>query len=128
MSQATTLILLPQTSYTNPGNGAPYTVIGNSQQAASYYVSSRDLQTINMSLANVTGNIVIQATLATTPLDSDWFDTYTVVANTTAAPNSAPLLASNGATFTNITGSFVYVRAVVEDFATGVVNFIKISY
>ena len=44
MSQTTTLILLPQTSYLNPGNGAPYTVTGNSQPAAAYYLGNKDLR------------------------------------------------------------------------------------
>ena len=77
MSQSTTLILLPETAYVNPGNGASYTVTGNSQPAAAYYLGNRDLQTVNTKLTNVTGNIVIEATLATTPTSTDWFNVYT---------------------------------------------------
>ena len=59
MPQSTTLQLLPETVYINPGNGAPYTVTGNSQPAAAYYLGNRDLQTVNTKLTNCTGNIVI---------------------------------------------------------------------
>lgn len=129
MSQATTLVLLPQTAYLNPGNGAPYTVTSNSQPAAAYYLGNQDLQTINYKFTNVTGNLVIEATLAVNPTNNDWFKVgNTVVANANAAANSAPQIASNASAYTNIEGNFVYIRAKIEDFAGGVVQFVKVSY
>lgn len=128
MPQSTTLILLPQTTYLNPGNGAPYTVTGNSQPAAAYYLGNRDLQTVNINLSNCTGNIVIQASLATTPSSTDWFKVYELEANANATPNSAPQLASNASVYTNIEGNFVFLRAKVEGFQGGAVNFVKLSY
>ena len=128
MSQTTTLILLPQTAYKNPGNGAGYTVIGNTQPAAAYYLGNKDLQTVNLSLSSVTGNIVIEASLATTPLSTDWFKVYELEANIDAPANSAPKLASNSASYTNIEGNFVYLRAKVDKLSNGVVNFVKLSY
>ena len=44
MSQTTTLILLPQTTYDGGGTANVYTVVGNSQPAAAYYLGNRDLQ------------------------------------------------------------------------------------
>jgi hypothetical protein len=128
MSSTTTLILLPETSYLNPGNGASYTVTGNSQPAASYYLGNRDLQTINTKLSNCTGNIVVEATLATNPNNNDWFKVYELEANANATSNSAPQLASNVSAYTNIEGNFVYIRAKIEDFQGGTVQFIKVSY
>lgn len=128
MSQTTTLILLPQTSYINPGNNAPYTVTGNSQPGASYIITPRSLQTVNINLTNCTGNITIEASLATTPSSADWFKVYELEANANAASNSAPQIASNASVYTNINGNFVYMRAKVVDFAGGVVNFVKLSY
>lgn len=128
MSQATTLILLSETSYVNPGNGAPYTVTGNSQPAAAYYLGNRDLQTVNTKLSNCTGNIIIEASLATTPGANDWFKVYELEANANATSNSAPQLASNASVYTNVQGNFVFMRAKVEDFAGGTVQFIKLSY
>ena len=117
MSQTTTLIMLPQTTYLNPGNGAPYTVTGNTQPAAAYYLGNRDLQTVNISLTQVTGNITIEATLATIPGDTDWFKVYELEASS-----------SNAAVYTNIEGNFVYLRAKIVDFNNGVLNFVKLSY
>ena len=112
----------------NPGNGAPYTVTGNSQPAAAYYLGNRDLQTVNVKLTNVTGNIVIEASLASTPTSTEWFRVYELEANANATPNSAPQLASNASIYTNIEGNFVYMRAKVEDFDGGTVQFVKLSY
>lgn len=128
MAQATTLILLPQTSYQNPGNGQPYTVTGNSQPAAAYYLGNRDLQTLALSLTNCTGNIVLEATLAKSPGNGDWFKVYELEANANAPANSQPKIASDDNIFQNIEGNFVYIRAKIVDFADGTVNFVKISY
>ncbi len=122
MSQSTTLILLPQTTYDGGGTANVYTVIGNAQPAAAYYLGNRDLQTINIKLSQVTGNIVIEASLATSPGDSDWFKVYELQANNTSNVNA------NASTYSNLEGNFVYVRAKVEGFANGIVNFIKVSY
>ena len=128
MSQSTTLILLPQTTYNGGGNANVYTVTGNSQPAAAYYLGNRDLQTVNINLTNVTGNIVIEASLATTPVTGDWFKVYELVADANAASNTAPQIASNASIYTNVEGNFVYMRAKVDDFAGGIVNFVKLSY
>ena len=117
MTQSTTLILLPQITYLNPGNGAPYTVIGNSQPAAAYYLGNQDLQTVNINLTNCTGNVVIEATLASLPGATDWFRVYELETSV-----------SNVSSYTNIEGNFVYMRTKIEDFQNGAVNFIKLSY
>ena len=122
MSQTTTIILLPQTAYDGGGNSNVYTVTGSSQPAAAYYIGNRDLQTVNVKLSNVTGNIVIEASLATTPATGDWFKVYELQANNSSNVNS------NASIYTNITGNFVYLRAKVEGFANGIVNFVKLSY
>jgi hypothetical protein len=128
MSQTTTLILLPQTTYLNPGNGASYTVTGATNPAAAFYLGNKDLQTVNINLTNCTGNIVIQASLATTPTDSDWFKVYELEANTNAPSGSPSKIASNTSMYTNIDGNFVYMRAKVDGFATGIINFVKLNY
>jgi hypothetical protein len=129
MSQTTTLIMLPQTAWSsNVANGNAYTVTGNSQPAAAYYLGNRDLQTVNINLTNCTGNITLEASLATSPGSGDWFKVYELEANANAPSNSAPQIASNASVYTNIEGNFVYLRAKVVDFAGGGVNFVKLSY
>jgi len=122
MSQSTTLILLPQTVYVNPGNGAPYTVTGETQPAAAYYLGNNDLQTVAAKLTNVTGNLVIEATLATAPTNDDWFSVYEVIANNSDPADSPSKIASSASLYTNITGNFVYMRAKIKDFTNGGVS------
>jgi hypothetical protein len=118
MSQTTTLILLPQTTWNgNVSNVQIYDVVGERRQAASYYVGSKDLQTVNINLAGVTGNIIIQATLATLPETTDWFNVYELQANTTSTNEAV-----------NVEGNFVWMRAKVQDFAAGIVQYVKLSY
>jgi hypothetical protein len=129
MSQTTTLILLSETTWnSNIANGNSYTVTGNSQPAAAYYLGNQDLQTVALKVTNCVGNIVLEASLATSPTESDWFDVYKLVANANAPSNTASQLASNASVYTNIEGNFVYMRAKVEDFAQGGVQYIKLSY
>jgi hypothetical protein len=122
MSQTTTLILLPQTTYNGGGTANIYTVTGNTQPAAAYYLGNQDLQTISYSFTNVTGNLEIEATLASSPTSGDWFKVYELEADNNSNTNST--LTS----YQNITGNFVYIRAKVADFANGVVQYVKITY
>jgi hypothetical protein len=130
MSQTTTLILLPQTTWQGNiyANLQYYDVIGDKQPAAAYYLGNKDLQTVNINLAGVTGNIFIQATLATTPVDIDWFNVYELEANAAAPANSAANIAAYANEGVNINGNFVWMRAKVQDFHSGVVQYIKLSY
>jgi hypothetical protein len=128
MSQTTTLVLLPQTTWVGSGNVQYYDVIGDKQPAAAYYLGNKDLQTVNINLAGVTGNIFIQATLATTPVDIDWFNVYELEANAAAPANSAANIAAYINEGVNINGNFVWMRAKVQDFHSGVVQYIKLSY
>jgi hypothetical protein len=81
-----------------------------------------------MKVTQFTGNIVIEASLATTPSSNDWFQVHKLIANANATPNTAPEIASNASTYTNITGNFVFMRAKIENFQSGGVQFVKLSY
>ena len=117
MAQATTVTLLPQTAF-----NAVATVTGNAQPAAAYYLAYQDLQTITWnvggSVANqFSGTITIQASLADTPGDSDWFSVFNL-----------PLTNASQSSFTNIQGNFIWIRALITSFSQGVINSIKASY
>ena len=129
MAQTTTLVLLPQTTWNgNVSNVQIYDVVGDKRQAASYYVGAKDLQTVNINLAGVTGNIIIQATLATEPVEIDWFNVYELEANTSAPANSSGNVNAFINEAVNIEGNFVWMRAKVMDFAGGMVQYVKLSY
>jgi hypothetical protein len=112
MSQSTTLILLPQTYYSTGTS-----ITGERTPAASYYLGASNLQTLTWSFTAVTADISIQASLSEDPSTSDWFEVLSIPAST---------LTENS--FNNITGNFVWLRAVVSNFTTGVIQYIKVSY
>lgn len=118
MSQQTTLVLFPQTTYDGGGTANVYSLTSNAQPAAAYYLGNQDLQTINIKTTDFSGNLVIQATLSANKSTDEYFDVYRIddCAN------------SNLSMYTNIDGNFVYLRAKIEDFSYGVVNFVKLSY
>tara|TARA_B110000259_G_C13802295_1_gene317213 strand:- start:49 stop:417 length:369 start_codon:yes stop_codon:yes gene_type:complete len=122
MSQSTILQLLPQTVYKNDGTSDPYNVTGNTQPAAAYYLGNQDLQTLSFSFTEVTGNLVIEASLANPSADGDWFKVYEISANNQSNTNA------NLNSYTNISGNFVNMRAKIVDFNNGTVQFVKISY
>lgn len=120
MSQSTTLILLPQTTYTI-GPPANTTVVGNTFPAATYYLSSQDLQTVTWAVSNFKGTITIQASLLDTPTtDNDWFTVLNIVYNDPAGTTIN--------SFNNVVGNFIRIRAVVNNFTQGIVEHIKVSY
>jgi hypothetical protein len=129
MSQTTTLVLLPQTTWNgNVSNVQIYDVIGLKNPAASYYVGSKDLQTINVNQVGLTGNIIVQATLATLPETTDWFEVYKLEANAGAPANTQPNFNSSINEAVNIEGNFVWMRAIIQDFNGGVLQYVKLSY
>lgn len=113
MAQTTTQILLPQTPYTQ----ADPNVYGDKKEAAGYYIANKNLQTLTWNLTNVTGTVLVQASLATDPQESDWFAVY-----------SLPCNGLTQTSFYNLTGNFVWIRAAVINFTQGVVQYIKVSY
>jgi hypothetical protein len=112
MSQATTLILLSQTPF---GSGPNLT--GEKQPAASYYLGKSDLQTLTWNFTNVSATVVIQASLSENPTNTDWFNVYTLT------PSSTTELG-----FYNLSGNFVWLKANITNFTTGVIQYIKVSY
>lgn len=119
MAQATTLILLPQTSHDAVGvvSGS---IVGQKQAAASFYFGNKDLQTLTWNLTTFTGLITIQASLAENPstvVDDDWFTIKTIVGSNTTQTS-----------FDNLSGNFVWLRATVSGFNTGTIQHIKVSY
>ncbi len=119
MSQATSLVLLPQTAYTGT---ATMSVVGTAQKAASYDVAWRDIQTISWSATkSFDGVAKIQVSLAETPTALDWADMYTL-------PTEATSLPGNQSGFYNLRGSFVWVRVNVTGWNAGTIQSITMSY
>jgi len=118
MSQQTTLVLFPQTVYDGGGTANVYSLTSNAQPAAGYYLGNQDLQTINLKTTDFTGNLVIEATLSANKLTDEYFEVH----------RWDDCANANLSLYQNINGNFVYLRAKIEDFQYGAVNFVKLSY
>jgi len=76
-----------------------------------YYGSSDGLHTVMYTMnTNFIGTVTMQASLATTPVDSDWFSVDDVTSSYTAMSN----LQFTQIDYYNFTGNFVWVRGVVQ--------------
>jgi hypothetical protein len=123
----------PTTIVSTSGLSKSYPVIGERKPAAAYYLGNKDLQTINISTTTLTGNVIVEASLYTEPSDgaheaSDWFTVYKLVANAAAVSGSPEQLASTASIGANINGNFVWIRARIEDFSFGTLNWVKVTY
>ena len=104
---------------THPGDSTVETVEGSSFKGDGYYGRSDGVHTVQYSISGFTGTIKMQATLATIPTASDWFDvsgTEIVYASTTTTND-----------YKNFTGNFVWVRAHVV-YTDGDINAISLNH
>jgi hypothetical protein len=140
MAQGTVLTLLPQSPHPGP-EGSSQTLVGNKQQAASYILANRNLQTITWNLQyncnnpnppqcgdvspnnNFIGTIHIEASLVDDPKDgndcgqaSDWFKVYDVPTTTVY----------DG--YYNLVGNYVWLRAKVKNWTQGAIYLVSVSY
>jgi len=90
--------------------------------ADSYYGFSDGIHTVAFKGNGFTGSFAIEATLATTPTDNDWF--------------RIPLSGSNAQSFTTFTGTtaytftgnYVYIKALVFNASAGSVESILLNH
>ena len=99
------------------GDSSTQTATGDKYKGDGYYSRADGFHTVQYNLANeFRGRVVIQATLATTPVEADWFDVHTY----TATAETASKIAS-------FTGNYVWVRAKVV-YTDGTINSITLNH
>lgn len=119
--------------FTTYGMASSYNVIGERQPAAAYYLGNKDLQTINISTTGFTGKVVIEASLFSDPSSeaaepSNWFEVYRLTANAMGANGAPDTANANTDVGVNVQGCYVWLRARIQDFSGGSVNWVKVSY
>ena len=92
-------------SMTIPSVGT-YTYYSEKVKGDGYYLGHTGIHTVTYSPNLMVGDVVMQATLATEPTDSDWFD----IDSTYSSFNNTP----NDIKFFNFSGNFVWIRAKVN--------------
>lgn len=92
-------------------------VVSWKAKGCGYNRQSNGMHTVQFSTANsFVGIVTIQATLAATPEDADWFD----VVDLTLGDNITPV--ADGAITKNFTGNFTWVRGIITEFTSGSLN------
>jgi len=98
-----------------PYDGMNTTFSSSPFKGNGYYGYTDGLHTITYSLSSFIGIIDFQATLATSPSETDWFD----ISSTSLGDGTNPV---NGTYTFNFFGNFVWCRAHVTNFTGGQIN------
>lgn len=121
------------TTYTNtgsvqvvyPNSGTTAMVYSsNAVKGSGYYGSSDGLHTVMYTMSqNFIGTVTMQASLATQPVEADWFE----ISDVSSSYNAMSNLLTTQVDYYNFTGNFVWVRAVVT-IAAGTVDSILYNH
>lgn len=109
------------TSVSIPGSALPpggidsYTLTSTfkskEEKGDGYYGSSDGLHTVTYTVApNFSGTLLVQATLATAPVEIDWFD---ITNSSVVYDRTTNIVATTTTNYVNFSGNFVWVRAKV---------------
>jgi hypothetical protein len=121
-----TSVAIPSTSVSNEG-----TLIFKSQKEKGdgYFGNSDGFHTVSYTITpNFLGTLTTQATLATDPVEADWFD---VVGSSATYSNLINPVLTTTTQYINFTGNFVWVRALVRrslDIPNGSVQWINFNH
>ena len=99
--------------------GSSQDFVSKAVPASNYYGGQGSLQTITFRLTDFSGIITIEATLNDAQDSAPWFDVYEYDAASSAVTDYHPA---------NVTGNFVWLRARVENFDSGEIDFVTVAY
>jgi|TARA_B100001094_G_scaffold178442_1_gene172475 hypothetical protein len=115
-----------QTQLTHPDNTTNTTRTSDKLKGDGYYGRADGLHSVQYVVTGFVGKIVTQATLATTPATTDWFDITSTVHDNSSGTSSNAL--ATGSFIHNFTGNYVWIKIVVSDWTTGTVNSILLNH
>lgn len=105
---------------THPNDSSTQTVTGDNFKGDGYYSRSDGFHTVQINVEGLIGTVTIQATLATTPVEADWFD---IVTHTAADGD----VERTGSFLYNFTGNYVWIRAKLV-YTDGTLNSIQLNH
>lgn len=117
----TTYTILDTTEYGVPsGNydGSSQDWISDARLASNYYRGQGGVQTVLFDVTDFEGIMYLEATLDSDADDATWFRTFVY-------GNGSPLTDYHPET---VTGNFTWMRVRVEDFSSGIINTVTITY
>jgi len=134
-------VLLNSQSHSG-ANATPITVTSDPFKGDGYYGWGDGVHTIEIELTSFVGDITIQASLASAPIDSDWFpvpltltnseiysiDTTGAIVRGSVSHNIQYTVATTSVKIYNFTGNFVWVRAIADNWTAGTINRILFNH
>jgi len=102
---------------THPEDSTVQTATGDKAKGDGYYSRADGLHTVQYNLNQFIGTITMQATLASTPAEADWFDIISITETSLT-----------GSKVQNFTGNYVWVRATVSEWTGGTINSITLNH
>lgn len=124
MAAITTTTLLATTtvgSETGNYDGSATSFNSDKVKGDGYYGFADGVHTVQSRVTALIATVKLQATLATTPTDSDWVDIETVV-------NGDGSTAITNGYLTNFTGNYVWIRVAVTNFTSGTINTVLLGH
>ena len=118
---ATQITLLSNIEHGVPsGNydGSSADFFSNAAQAVGFYQGQGSIQTVLINVANFTGSVITQATLSNNPESAAWFDVDTLSTDT----NTTEIRS------VSTPGNFVWIRVKIQDFESGTINSVTLTY
>jgi hypothetical protein len=109
---------------THPSDSTSQTRTANKIKGDGYYGRADGFHTVQYNVAGFIGKIVVQATLAVTPAEADWF-TLSATEHVSANDSSTN---GDGSFIKNFTGNYVWIRIYVYDWTDGTVNSIILNH
>ena len=104
-----TSVIIPSTAVAPNGST---TFISQHEKGDGYYGLSDGFHTVTYTVTpSFIGTLTMQATLATAPIEADWFDVRNTVVTYDQIVNP---VASTTTNYVNFVGNFVWVRAKVQ--------------
>ena len=123
---------------THVGDSTTQTITGEKFKGDGYYGRSDGFHTVQVDLTGFIGKVAMQGTLATNPVEADWFtlvldsgkqsvDTTGLVATQSITSVEYTSATTNNKNY-NFTGNYVWIRAYVSNWTDGTVNSIRLNH
>ena len=109
---------------THPGDSTIVTRTANKLKGDGYYGRADGFHTVQYNVTGFIGKIVVQATLAVSPVEADWFALSTTLHTSTATGSDE----SDGSFIKNFTGNYVWLRIYVYDWSDGSIGSVILNH
>lgn len=112
------------TQITHIGDSSNMSLESDKLKGDGYYSRSDGIHTVQYNLTGFLGSIVVQGTLATSPIEEDW----STIASTIHQSVIEDETTRNGAFVKNFTGNYVWVRIAITNWSDGSVTSIMLNH